>query len=121
MRKAKVFKYKHPDGTIADYSSAISILSNTDSVFSILDGKVAAVFELPENNFSITIVDNDSIYYNYFSLSKVGLKKSDTIKKGDLIGYAKKVYEKFDLSLMVISNNGKEYTEDKIWQLIKDE
>jgi hypothetical protein len=120
MRKAKVFKYKHSDKALADYVLMISIISDTDSIFSVRDGKVVVVLELPENNFSVTISDNDSIYYSYLRLNKVVLKKDDTIAKGDLIGLAEKVYEKFDLHFMVYSN-GRELMEDKIWQLIKDE
>ncbi|QEC67054.1 hypothetical protein FRZ67_07040 [Panacibacter ginsenosidivorans] len=121
MKNAKAFKTKHPDGAIVDYFPGLYFISKSDSVFSIHDGKINAILELEENHVSVVTVESDSIYYSYHDLNISDLKKGDPIKKGSLIGLAKKEDEKFRLLFVIAYNTGRWFNEEEIWQLIKDE
>ena len=103
--------------------------SISDSLFSLCDGKVIFVSSDYNGNDppDYTVIIQDSLRrYVLIGGMQPKFKKDDSITRGDLLGFAGKVYneDRYFLLLMVINGTIKDsppLTVDQIWQLIKDE
>src|SRR5690242_8185925 len=91
MRSAEVCKC----GDLKDkLNSFISISSLNDSVFSISDGQVLEADYFPADvdtvkNFLVLVVSGKNKFF-YVGIINSLIKSGDTLRKGDLIGLAKK-------------------------------
>jgi hypothetical protein len=110
--------YKLVQSSSGNHVSLVTIVSNTDSVFSSCNGKINSIISAG-NVFTISVVDVAGNFYYYSGLQKVFVKKDDGISKNLVIGLANELSKGFyNIMLLMKDKNGKQINEDDIWKLI---
>lgn len=95
------------------------IYSSHDSVFSLSQVKVCAVFDIGDE-IGIVTRDDCGTFYAYTNLGSCFAEKGNHLQKGAFMGQAKFDDDKklFKLLLMVVADN-QYISEENIWKLIK--
>lgn len=83
MTEAKILGESFKD---ENYFGNITFSSNDSTVFSVSDGLVSSVFFVED--MKVVIIANDSLTYTYSNLKSTSVKKGDTVKANQVIGYA---------------------------------
>jgi hypothetical protein len=68
------------------YSVNITFSSKDSTVFSVSDGVVVSVVMIED--MKVVIITKDSLTYTYANLKTTSVKKGDTVKANQVIGYA---------------------------------
>ena len=103
-----------------DPYTPLTFSSCSDSVFSLVDGKVVAVFSL-DDQISILIKDSLKRFYSYTSLKSSFVVKGQEIKKGDWVGVAMKNdgNSMFEIMLMIYDGKARGFEGKKVWAMIR--
>jgi hypothetical protein len=99
----------------------LTFRSKIDSVFCNVDGTVAGVVPLDNNDDTVLLVkDKLGKFYSFVTLRKTPLIKGQSVKTGDFLGLATDNNDDgiFECTMTVTDKNGIEYDEQQICKFL---
>jgi hypothetical protein len=122
VRDGKIYQIQHKGVgyCLRTEIDGIEISSKTDSVFSVIDGTIRAVFGIDGDTVVMVMNNKASLFFTFFSIRNVSIKKGDGIKKGDFIGLLKPDDDNLpNLRFMISDNKGLFQGEEKTIAFLK--